>query len=100
MQPVSLTIQGQKGFIFEGKVPDTVVFVPLNCVTQVGSGWIIDHTEYYVSGWSEKNMRFSRACDDCEHVFPDELRPVSDAQDPRLLELLSRLENVYPVSLV
>jgi hypothetical protein len=98
MQPVSLTIDGELGFVFEGKIPETVVFVPLDLVSQAGSSWIIDHTGFYVSGWSEKNMRFSTACEDCDRVFPDETRPVTDQHDQRLVALLDRLKNVYGVA--
>ena len=76
-----------------------MVFVPLDLVTQVGSAWMIDQTGFYVSGWSEKNMRFSTACDDCDRVFPDESRPVTDKEDSRLRALVERLKNAYEVAM-
>ena len=99
MKPVTLVIEGERGLMFDGEVEDTVVFVPEHAITPIGNEeWRIDQTAFFISGWAEKNMRFSGASEEGDRVFPIETRPIEDGRDPRLKALLSRLGNVYSVS--
>lgn len=75
MNPVSLILDGETGLLFEGRVPDTLLFVPACCVSS------------------------SEACDDCGRVFRDEEKPFTDQSSPRLQRLLERLDDVHDVAI-
>jgi hypothetical protein len=98
MNPVALVVEGERGLMFEGDEEKAVVFVPEHTITPIGDEWRIDQTAFFVSGWAEKNMRFSGADVEADRVFPIESRPIKDDHDPRVIALLARLKNVYEVS--
>jgi len=100
MKPLELMIAGERGYLFEGEISDALVFVPHDCVFFTDSGdAAIDQTGCFLSGWTDKSMRFSSDADDGERVFASAERPVTNPNDPRVKALLQRLRHVYSVTL-
>ena len=99
MKPIELIIDNELGYLFETERADVIAFVPLACLAETDSGnYLIDEEAFLISGWADKSMRFSNTSEECERVFPQCERPVTDETDPRVLKLLERLRHVYTVS--
>ncbi|PTY04266.1 hypothetical protein DB347_20430 [Opitutaceae bacterium EW11] len=97
MNALQWVIDGQRGSVFEGLTKGTVAFVPSDClVNEDTRGMRFDEARYLISGWAERNMRFSSIADG-ERLWPRPECPVQTAKDPRVQALLGRLRNVYVV---
>ena len=98
MNPLSMVVGNELGYFYEGTVPDTVVFVPKHCVSNVGGAVSIDDTQFYLSGWAARSARFSGAESESEFAFPDVNKPILNHNDARLKALLLRLDHAYTLS--
>ena len=80
MNALSLTIEGERGHLFETThCSNAVVFVPEAVFTNTrdkGDG--IDQTAYMTSGWAAKNARFNSS-ESSKYAFPALNPPVGCA---------------------
>jgi hypothetical protein len=90
-----ISIAGRSGGIFEGELPETVCFVPRECITGEGEEIRLAEIEYVCDGWDVRNMRFNADADG-NHLFPDVRRPVKDLGSERVRVFLDRLRIVRP----
>lgn len=91
----TISIAGRSGRIFEGELPETVCFVPRECLTGEGEEIRFAEIEYVRSGWDVRNMRFNHDANG-DHLFPDVRRPVSDFDSERVRVFLDRISIVRP----
>ena len=91
MNAPTVSVAGQTGQIFEGEVPETLCFVPQDCISAHGDTLRVAEMNYVQSGWDVRNMRFSNALEG-EHLFPDSSRPVNDLESEKVRVFLKRMK--------
>lgn len=100
MNALSLTIDGERGHLFEAAhASDAVVFVPETVFKNSrdgGNGF--DQAAYMTSGWAAKNARFNSS-ESSKHAFPALNRPVTSADESCVELFLQRLRHAYSVEL-
>ena len=100
MKALSLTVDGERGYLFEATDnQDTIAFVPQGVL----SDWQhaedgFDPAGYLVSGWAAKNARFNSG-ETGKHAFPVIDHPVNNADEHRVTVFLQRLRHAYSVEL-
>ena len=59
MNTSTVIVDGHRGLIFEGEIPETYCFVPHECVSIDQHGLRVNEIEYARSGWHARNMRLN-----------------------------------------
>jgi hypothetical protein len=88
----TITVNGEIGYIFAGTLPDTYCFVPDHYVAITDDGRVtVDEIQYFVSGWSVRNMRAAYSEPGGSHLFPDQNDLIRDFKSPEVEQFLSRV---------
>jgi len=96
MNPLTLTIRGERGYVFEGEYPRTYVFVPQACVTVDEEGiFSVDKIVYFQRRWAARNMRFNSTAINGSRLFPNPRQPVLDFEAPGLEAFMGHLRRAY-----
>lgn len=101
MNAVSLTVDGELGFLFEAEHHrDFIAFVPSATVSSDQADGIgFDQAAYLRSGWAAKNARFNSG-ETSKHAFPVLGHPLLNPEERRVTQYLQRLRHAYAVELV
>ena len=93
MNTLLIRAGGNLGRIYEGEEPQTLCFVPEDCIVFENGGIRLVEGDYLRSGWDVRNMRFNDQGSG-QHLFPNTGRPVSDLDDENVKIFLERIEHV------
>jgi len=101
MNALSLTIDGEPGYLFEATHHrEIIVFVPATVLSECYEDIAgFDPGAYVHSGWAAKNARFNSS-ETSEYAFPVLDCPVLRADERRVAHFLQRLRHAYAVELV
>jgi len=101
MKALSLTVDGELGYLFEAAHHrDFITFVPAATVSSDRADRIgFDQAAYLTSGWAAKNARFNLG-ETSKHAFPVLDHPLLNADERRVTQFLQRLGHAYAVKLV
>ena len=88
----SATVGGQTGYIFGSQLPESYCFVPERCVRIAADGKVtVDEKQYFLSGWSIRNMRWADSEPGGSHLFPDANQLINDLTSPAVEQFLGRI---------
>ena len=91
-----LTIGEEKGILFEGTQPGSLVFVPVACITYSSSGKPrVDALAYIQSGWDVKNMRFNTGETSGNRLFPNTNKLVNNIRETAPIRFIERLQRSH-----
>ena len=85
-----VSVDGHRGLVFEGEIPEAYCFVPEECVTIDASGVHVDEIKYIRSGWDVRNMRFSETADG-QRLFPKMPYAIADLDAESVERFVERI---------
>ena len=76
---LTITVDGQVGYLFEGEKLGSICFVPQDQVRFADDGKaVIDEVSYFTSGWALRNMRSASCESSGTYLFPNLGRLITD----------------------